>query len=272
MAETLRIFVTTCRPMWRVEKALEYTVHKYCTPPFEVTFLRSGDPEWLTNVDMGIPHQDKEAIKKAGCWNIGRDHPRPYTGEGWATPFTCFRFTIPELCGFEGRAIHMDADFIVQNDLREIFEMEMTHPIMSPHHRTDFMLIDCSRMAEMQMMGMWPSIEEMKVSGDNIEIYRQKLQSYMFIGDAPGEWESWDGKDLTEKSYSIHYTEMRTQPWKPYPEYFDYPLYPDKNAGYIFWEEYAEALEAEARGEIVLSAKDQTPSDETPLSKKKNRV
>ena len=267
MAETLKIFVTTCLPMWRVEKALEYTVHKYCTPPFEVTFLRSGDPDWLTNVDAGISHKDKDAIKMAGCWNIGRDHPKPYSSDGWATPFTCFRFAIPELCNFEGRAIHMDADFIVQNDLRKIFEIDMTHPIMSPHHRTDFMLIDCGRMAEMQMMGMWPSIQEMKVSGDNIDVYRKKLQSYAFIGDAPGEWESWDGKDLTDDSFAIHYTEMRTQPWKPYPEYFDYPIYPDKNAGYIFWEEYAEALEAEARGEIVLSAKDQTPPDATPLSK-----
>ncbi len=246
MTKTLRIFVTTCKPMWRVEKALEYTIHKYCTPPLEVTFLRSGDPGWLTNIDLGISCKDTAAIKQAGCWNIGRDHPTPYSGEGWATPFTCFRFTIPELCHFKGRAIHLDADFIIQRDLRDIFETDMTHPIMSPHCRTDFMLIDCERIAEMQIMGMWPSIEEMKISGDDIKTYKKKLLRYLFIGDAPKEWESWDGENLSEKTYSIHYTEMRTQPWKPYPEYFDYPIYPNMKAGYIFWEEYAEALEAEA--------------------------
>jgi hypothetical protein len=266
MPETMRIFVTTCQPMWRVEKVLEYTIHKYCTPPFEISFLRSGDPEWQTNVDLGIPHKNTEAIKKAGCWNIGRDHPTPYSREGWATPFTCFRFAIPELCQFEGRAFHLDADFIIQRDLRNIFETEMTHPVMSPHLRTDFMLIDCSRFLEMQAMGMWPSIEEMKVSGASIDSYRKRLENYLFIGDGPLTWESWDGENLTDETFSIHYTEMRTQPWKPFPEYFDYPDHPNPKATYIFWEEYAEALEAEARGEIVLSPKDKTPPDKTPLA------
>lgn len=265
MAETVRIFVTTCGPMWRVEKALEYTIKKYCSGPYELTFLRSGDPEWQTNVDLAISHTNKEEIRKQGCWNVGRDHPRPYSGEGWATPFTCFRFAIPELCNFEGRAIHLDADFIVQRDLREIFEIEMTHPVMSPHLRTDCMLMDCSRFQEMIAMGMWPSLEQMKVSGDKIESYREKMQSYMFIGEAPYSWESWDGKDFSDQSFAIHYTEMRTQPWKPYPEFFDYPSHPNKEATYIFWEEYAEALEAEARGEIKLSSSDKTDATATPL-------
>ncbi len=267
MADLLRIFVTTCKPMWRVEKALEYSVHKFCTPPFEVHFLRSGDPGWETNPDLDISHKDSAAIKNAKCWNVGRSHPRPYSGEGWQTPFTCFRFAIPELCNFEGRAIHMDADFIVQKDLRSIFEMPMTHPVMSPHKRTDFMLIDCGRFQELLALGAWPTIDQMKISGDTIEAYRKKLDAYMFMGDAPETWESWDGKNLTQESYAIHYTDMNSQPWKPYPEYFKYPTHPNPSAVIIFWELYAEALEAEARGEISLQAKDPTPMKSTPLAK-----
>lgn len=255
MTETLRLFITTCQRMWRVEKTLEYTAHKYCTGPLEVIFLRSGDPHWETNVDLNIPHTNQTAIKQAKCWNISRSHPRPYSGEGWQTPFSCFRFAIPELCQFKGRAIHLDADFIILKDLKEIFEMEMTHPVMSPHTRTDFMLIDCSRFEELAALGMWPTIEQMKSSGEVIKYYWTKLQEHLFIGEAPSSWESWDGKDFTEKSFTLHYTDMRTQPWKPYPEYFDYPLHPDKKALTLFWEHYAEALEAEARGEITLQAK-----------------
>lgn len=264
----MRIFITTCRPMWRVEKALEYSIMKYCTEPFEVTFLRSGDPGWETNVDLGISHTDIEGIKKAKCWNIGRSHPRPYSGEGWQTPFTCFRFAIPELCGFQGRAIHMDADFLVQRDLRPIFEMDMSAPVMSPHKRTDFMIIDCSRFQELELMDLWPSIENMRFSGDLIADYMKMLNENMFISEADHCWESWDGKNFNDESYTIHYTDMNTQPWKPYPEYFTYPQHPSQEVTSIFWEHYAEALEAEARGEITLLAKDITPADKTPLSLK----
>jgi len=263
----MRIFVTSCKPMWRVEKALEYSIIKYCSAPYQVTFLRSGDSEWKTNVDLGISHEDIAAIKKAKCWNIGRSHPKPYTGgKGWQTPFSCFRFAIPELCGFQGRAIHMDADFVVRRDLRPIFEMELSAAVLSPHRRTDFMLIDCNKFEELKLMGLWPSIAEMRVSGKEIQNYIQKLHTNFYIEDADSEWESWDGRNLNEKTYTIHYTEMRTQPWKPYPEYFSYPQHPSQEAVCTFWEHYAEALEAEARGEVTLQAQDPTNPEETPLA------
>ncbi len=263
--DILRIFITTCRPMWRVEKALEYSIMKYCSGPFEVTFLRSGDPGWETNPDLNIPHTDIEAIKRAKCWNVGRSHPRPYSGEGWQTPFSCFRFAIPELCKFKGRAIHMDADFLVLKDLRPIFEMPMSGPVMSPHRRTDFMLIDCGKFQELVMMDLWPSIDQMKVSGKKIESYRNLLEQNMFIMEGSAKWESWDGKDFDEQTFAVHFTDMNAQPWKPYPEYFEYPPHPSPKVVNLFWEHYAEALEAEARGEVKLQAKDPTPSDKTPL-------
>lgn len=277
MAEDiLRIFVSTCRPMWRVEKALEYSVMKYCTPPYEVIFLRSGDPGWETNVDLGISCKDTVKIKSTKCWNIGRDHPRPYSYEpnAWQTPFSCFRYAIPELCNFKGRAIHMDADFLVLRDLRPVFESEMSAPVMSPHGEdpkslVDFMLFDCGRFQELLMMDLWPTIDAMKASGNVINWYRKLLATNLFMGSGDPNWESWDGKDLTKDTYTIHYTDMKIQPWKPYPEYFSYPPHPHKEATYLFWEHYAEALEAEARSEIVLQAKDLTPSDKTPLSSKR---
>lgn len=266
---TIRIFVTTCGPMWRVEKALEYSVMKYCSKPYEVTFLRTGDPGWETNVELGIPHTGIAAITKAKCWNVGRSHPKPYSGEGWQTPFSCFRFAIPELCGFKGRAIHMDADFLVQRDLRPIFETKMTAPVMSPHKRSDFMIMDCSKFQELVLMDLWPSIDQMRPSGNLIQSYLKRLEENMFMADADHSWESWDGRNYSEETYNIHYTDMNSQPWKPYPEYFSYPQHPSQEVTCIFWEHYAEALEAEARGEVTLQARDITPADETPLLLKK---
>jgi hypothetical protein len=269
--DPLRIFVTTCGPMWRVEKALEYSIKKYCSEPCEVHFLRTGDPGFETNDELGIPHTDVNAIKKAKCWNTGRSHSRPYSGEGWQTPFSSFRFAIPELCNFKGRAIHMDADFLVLKDLRPIFEMKMIAPVMSPHKRTDFMLIDCGKFQELVMMGIWPSLDEMKASGNVVEQYRNLLKQNLFMGEGDTKWESWDGKNLDKDTFAIHFTEMNTQPWEPYPEYFKYPPHPSPIAVNLFWQHYAEALEAEARGEISLQAKDLTEPNKTPLSLAKNQ-
>lgn len=264
--ETMRIYITTCGPMWRVEKALEYSIIKYCSKPYEIKFLRTGDPGWETNDALNISYTDTDAIKRAKCWNVGRSHPRPYSGEGWQTPFSCFRFAIPELCQFKGRAIHMDADFLVLKDLRPIFEMEMSGPVMSPHLRTDFMLIDCSKFQELVMMDLWPTVEQMRPSGKRIEWYRQILEQNLFIAEGDHRWESWDGKGFNQETFAVHYTDMNAQPWRPYPEYFEYPPHPSPHAVSLFWEHYAEALEAEARGEIALQAKDLTPLDKTPLA------
>lgn len=275
-SDNMRIFITSCIPMWRAEKALEYSIMKYCTEPYEVVFLRSGEPsilgrDWRTNVDLGIDYNDKAAIKKAGVWNVGRNHPTCYSGQGWATPFSCFRFTIPELCGFTGRAIHMDVDFLVLRDLREVFEFgEMTSPMMGPANcRTDMMLIDCEAFANKDW---WPSIDEMKPSGKHIERdYKRLLATKDYRSSSPVFWESWDGKCLCEQTYTIHYTNMNTQPWKPLPGMFEYPPHPHKEATYLFWEHYAEALEAEARGEIKLQGYDPLGAD-TPLKAARERL
>jgi hypothetical protein len=258
MNEPVRIFVTTCREMWRVEKALEYSILKYTRGPVSVTFLRSGDPGWLTNVDAGLSHETV-AASRPDLWNVGRSHPLPYSGQGWQTPFSCFRFTIPELCGFEGRAIHMDADFLVTGDLRDVFEAPMSRPVVGPAGRTDFMLIDC---AAFRNLDWWPSIAQMRPSGWNIERhYKRWLKEHDFIAPSDPSWESWDGNDFVPGvTKTIHYTNMHTQPWKPFPHFFKYPPHPNPPAACLFWEHYAEALEKEQLGIFIPQAR--TPGAE----------
>ncbi len=160
----------------------------------------------------------------------------------------------------------MDADFLVQRDLRPIFEIDMAAPVMSPHKRSDFMIMDCSKFEELVLMDLWPSIDQMRPSGNVIQSYLKRLDENMFMADADHNWESWDGRNYSKETYNIHYTDMNSQPWKPYPEFFSYPQHPSQEVTCIFWEHYAEALEAEARGEVTLQAKDITPATETPLA------
>ena len=87
---------------------LDYSIHKYISLPVEIVWMQlSLDPQsfWYSN---------------------------PKTGEGWnttkwPTPFSGFRWAIPEYCNYSGRAIYMDADMIVLSDLAKLW----SHPIRS---------------------------------------------------------------------------------------------------------------------------------------------
>ena len=85
--DIVRIFVGTSEyeDKW-IERILVYSLHQNTDRKLDITFLRpSMFKDWNTN--------------------------------GWGTPFTCFRYAIPEMCNFTGRAIYMDVD---QMNLRDI--------------------------------------------------------------------------------------------------------------------------------------------------------
>ena len=76
----IKIFVGTSdtEDNW-IEKVLVYSLYRNTSEELDIQFLRP---------------------KKFPNWNT----------RGWGTPFTNFRYAIPELCNFEGKAIYMDCD------------------------------------------------------------------------------------------------------------------------------------------------------------------
>ena len=85
---------------------LDYSIHKYTSLPVEIVWMQlSRDPQsfWYSNPEAGEG------------WDTTK----------WPTPFSGFRWAIPEYCDYSGRAIYMDADMIVLSDLAELW----THPI-----------------------------------------------------------------------------------------------------------------------------------------------
>ncbi|WP_201526071.1 glycosyltransferase [Psychrobacter frigidicola] len=85
---------------------LDYSLHKHTSAPVEVVWMQlSRDPNsyWYSNPETGEG------------WNTTK----------WATPFSGFRWAIPEYCDFSGRAIYMDADVVILSDLAALWN----HPI-----------------------------------------------------------------------------------------------------------------------------------------------
>src|SRR5262249_34809350 len=66
------------------------------------------------------------------------------------TPFTFARFLVPWLCGFEGKALFLDADELVLGDIAELFGQEGDYAVWVSKNQIKFewasvMLFNCDR-------------------------------------------------------------------------------------------------------------------------------
>lgn len=93
--EPIKIFIGTSDDSDTViERIYLYTLLKNTKSQLDITFLRPKNfPEWKR--------------------------------QGWGTPFTCFRYAIPELCGFKGRAIYTDCDMINFRDISYLWKTSL---------------------------------------------------------------------------------------------------------------------------------------------------
>lgn len=196
------------------------------SPGFE-TSKDGGNGTWRTNVEYGA------AWKKRGAWG---------------TPFSAFRFAIPELCGFSGRAVYFDADMQVFADVRELLECSMSSGYRVCHdNRTDVAVIDCGWFAD---KAWWPRIEAMKPSGWLTFHYTQLLRQHRGLDvTLDPAWNVCD-KLLPTRDPGLsgvklaHFTVVPTQPYHPYPgvRYVPHPW----KSWVAAWRAEEEASRAEA--------------------------
>jgi hypothetical protein len=170
---------------------------------------------------------------KAGvrvCPLIDLDLPEPSNFlHGSRTGFSFARFAIPELMGYRGRALYLDADMLVLKDIAALWEMpfggariiiqdELPHGVVepkkvgAPEKRTkqcSVMMIDCAAVD-------WVASDI--IAGLDGRYTYDELMSQMCILDEadvsyslPFAWNSLEHWD--EGTCLLHYTDMRNQPW-----------------------------------------------------------
>lgn len=94
----IRVFVGCAANGEDIESqiVLEHSIRRHCSRDVEITWMQ-----------------------------LSRNPESPFAGwrtDNWSTPFSGFRWAVPELCGFVGRAIYMDSDVIVRADLAELWD------------------------------------------------------------------------------------------------------------------------------------------------------
>jgi len=220
--------------MWIGTAVLKHTIQKYSSLPTEIH-------EMDYSLDDSTWHG----------WNMGRVPGVPATrarneqGElVWFTDFTNFRWAIPEKCGFKGRAIYNDVDQIYLGDPKDLWELDMGGKAMLSltTNETSVILFDCEKFASLDW---WPSTTEMKTNCWGIKHYIQLLWQNDMYGMLPTRWNCLDGRGYAEGwTRLIHYTDMSSQIWRPYPERLNYRRHPVPKMEQLWVDYYHEALAA----------------------------
>jgi lipopolysaccharide biosynthesis glycosyltransferase len=217
MMDVIKIFIGSEPGNEKAEKVLEWSIKNTTSGPFEITWMTDALPEWRG-------------------WNRGREGREQNSGIGWKTNFSCFRWAIPELCNFKGRAIYLDVDQLLLKDIRQMWELPLNDAayLSIRPERTDVMLMDCSKFTA----PWWPPLDYMRPSGKNQKYYRMMVEKYSKVGPLDEIYNCLDGHNFSPETRLVHYTKMNTQPWHPFPETLDYRPHKNKQVADLWYEAY----------------------------------
>jgi hypothetical protein len=181
------------------QSVLEYTLRKHASMPLDIVWMQqSRDP--------------------ASPFYVGED--AGWNTTLWSTPFSGFRWAIPELCGFEGQAIYMDSDMIVMDDIAKLWLQEF-HPgkIILAKGGVDSGRFCVAKWDCAAAKAVVPSIKEIHRATAHHKL-KKKFRSSPALQPFAGNWNCIDGEDYTSLSDPgikiLHYSAENVQPQLKY--------------------------------------------------------
>lgn len=135
------------------------------------------------------------------------------------TEFSLYRYLIPQICNYQGRAIYIDSDTVCLSDISELFEARLSgNDFLAKRESTEtwglsVMLIDCEK-TRFDLEAYCSEIDQgLYRYADFNQMNSRFLQYHSFsIADLDPNWNQFDFCDSNTKL--IHYTNLCTQPWK----------------------------------------------------------
>lgn len=137
------------------------------------------------------------------------------------TGFSFCRFKIPELCGYRGRAIYVDADMQVFTDIKDLWSRdfkeawllysELAQGSGARVPQYSVMLLDCDKLD-------WDAKQLVKDLDAGAYDYKQLMAEFaMMPADKKKPYLEFEWNSLEHfeegRTKLIHYTDMPTQPW-----------------------------------------------------------
>lgn len=174
-----------------IEMIYEYSLKKNTDCDLEITWMR-------------LSNNKKDFW---GGWNT----------KSWFTPFSGFRWSIPEYCNFEGRAIYTDVDMINLFDISQLFSVDMKGcPIAARKglrwsYEYCVMVFDCKKAQD----HIWP-LKKLKSNHKSHSFHKEYFNHSSLVAEIDPSWNCLDGEDKEiNQIKQFHFTNMQSQPWHP---------------------------------------------------------
>lgn len=225
MTSAVRVFVASTAAEWLPTRVLEFSIQEMSALPVQLHRIDSFERP------IPVPREL-------------RNRPR--------TPFSFQRFLIPELCGYQGRAIYLDADMQLFTDISALWNASMDgYDLLTVREGTEgrkgqfsVVLLDCQRL-------QW-RIESIVQGMDEGRYTYEQLMYEMCVASSVGRTldPGWNSLEKFEPGQTrlLHYTDMGTQPWvslnNPLSHLWVRCLLRAIDAGFIAEEELAREITA----------------------------
>jgi len=138
------------------------------------------------------------------------------------TEFSNYRWLIPSICNHQGRAIFLDSDMVCLKDICELFDADMSgHSMLAKAeaYKGDMswgmsnILFDCSK-CNFDLEQIFRNVDQGLFTNTEFQQMAPNFlaQHPYSLAALDSNWNSFDHYD--ENTKLIHYTNLRTQPWK----------------------------------------------------------
>lgn len=209
LVEPIRIFVGTDDTQMVGFQVLEHSIRKHTKHPVTVFPMR--------NMPLPAPRHEEN---------------RPGTG------FSFNRFLIPKLAGYSGKALYMDADMLVFDDISKLWNLPMDghavlcstqtdypkawgegqhrplHPSRhwKPGRQLSVMLLDCSQL-DWDVETLIRGLDERKYTYKQLMVDMCIVPPEKIRESIPNSWNCLEWYE-PGVSQNVHFTVVPTQPWK----------------------------------------------------------
>lgn len=177
LSDPIRIYVgTSDYDDWESCMVLEHTLRKHSDRLISITWMRKATmPGWHT--------------------------------ARWATPFTAYRWATPAMAQYTSRAIYMDSDMIVMDDIGKLYDQDIPNGAIAlgrSASRVCVSLWDCAKAREVM-----PSLAAIKANPDAHRYVGGVVRPHLAAFE--GRWNVFDDEPL-DGAQCLHYTAMASQP------------------------------------------------------------
>ncbi len=148
------------------------------------------------------------------------------------TGFGFVRYLVPSLCGYEGKAIYLDADMVVLTDIRELHDsLDDSHSVaivqeaegyfggkpVPKDNQTSVMVMNCAKLKSWDPKTLFDNVVPNKVEPADGQIrYRDFMKMPWFDQSQIQPLDPrWNHMNIVRPDTKlIHFTFVATQPWK----------------------------------------------------------